>query len=62
MKSSTWKKIVSLGLVGMLSIGMLAGCGGGGGDNNGGGDSGSKSGGGDGGVKLTEPGDRKSVV
>ena len=56
MKSSTWKKIVSLGLVGMLSIGMLAGCGGGGGDNNGGGDSGSKSGGGDGGVKLTEPG------
>lgn len=62
MKSSTWKKIVSLGLVGMLSIGMLAGCGGGGGgDNNGGGDSGSstESGGGSGdsgGVKLTEPG------
>ncbi len=55
MKRSTWKKVVSLGLVGIMAAGMLAGCGSGGGDKKeAGGDGGSNGGGG--GVTLTEPG------
>lgn len=54
MKRSTWKKVVSLGLVGIMAAGMLAGCGSGGDDKKAGGDGGSNGGGG--GVTLTEPG------
>ena len=61
MKRSVWKRFVSVGLIGIMTAGLLAGCGGGGDSQTGaGGDTqaagGSGSSGGGGGVTLTAPG------
>ena len=60
MKRSVWKRFVSVGLIGIMTAGLLAGCGGGDSQTGAGGDTqaagGSGSSGGGGGVTLTAPG------